>query len=86
MYSEVISVSWTPALGAMRFGNGLWCGYVAYKTRARLNVFYSGLCLTDPECGAFLGRQRRVRVDNIIERHPSSCGFSQFRCGNPNYI
>ena len=54
VYSKAISVSGTPALGATHFGSRLWCGYVAYKTMARLNVFYSMLCLTDFECGAFL--------------------------------
>ena len=54
VYSEAVSVSWTPALGAMRFGSGFWCDYVAYKTSAKLNVFYSTLCPTDPESGAVL--------------------------------
>ena len=125
VYSKAISVSWTAALGAMSFGNGLWYDYVAYRTRARLNVFYSTLCLKDSESGAFLeasismqrdsyfssvlptrsrrslpwrcqrsttqssghlGRQRRVRVDNITERHPCSCGFSQFSYSSPKHI
>ena len=69
-----ISVSWTPALGAMRFGSGLWCGYVANKTRARTrpNVFYSALCLADFECGAFLEASMGMPRDSYFWNVPLS--------------
>ena len=51
-----------------RYGldNKLWRDYVAYKTRARLNVFYLTLCLTDFECGAFLETWMGIRYDSYF--------------------
>ena len=63
VYSEAISVSWIPTLGAMRFGSGLWCDYVAYRTGARLDVFYSTLFLTNSECGASLEASMGMQHD-----------------------